>query len=270
MIVGWRILQPKLAAIYQRTRRYRLTEGLLRRAWGQYLEFRQDQNPEVRRTLPPWADVCAHGFLHDFCSRNYEECSEEEMAALMVQIVGVSPVFALRVEHDLAHAIARADETQKVLCGGAPGNCVAPPTSRSSTHSDVSSATAARADKGKERADAHPARPPKEILARASSVFLCQCYVCSENHAGATRVFGFPDIVNHVVDNAAIARPWSQLRPQTRGDGLLRAYAKGVQGVPLPRFRRSRSAAVPMGVGGEVAPRSAGFRTASGWANPHG
>ena len=83
MIVGWRILQPKLAAIYQRTRRYRLTEGLLRRAWGQYLEFRQDQNPEVRRTLPPWADVCAHGFLHDFCSRNYEECSEEEMAALM-------------------------------------------------------------------------------------------------------------------------------------------------------------------------------------------
>ncbi len=77
---GWRNLQPKLAAIYHHTRRSRLIDALLRRAGGQYLEFREAQTPEVRRTLPPWADVKAHGFLHDFGSRNYEECSEEEMA----------------------------------------------------------------------------------------------------------------------------------------------------------------------------------------------
>ncbi len=31
-------------------------------------------------------------------------------------------------------------------------------------------------------------------------------------------MFGFPDIVNHVVDNAAIGHRWNQLRPQTRED----------------------------------------------------
>lgn len=173
----------------------------------------------MRRTLPPWADVCGYSFLADFCIANYEECSEEQMAALMVQIVGASAGFAMRVEHELAHVIERSDETQKVLCGDDPGNCTAPPSSHSSARSETSSAVA-RAEKGKGRADAHPPRPPKDILARAASVFLCQCYVCSEKRAGATRVFGFPDIVNHVVDNATIARTWTQLRPQTRADGI--------------------------------------------------
>lgn len=132
----------------------------------------------------------------------------------MVKIVGIAPAFAARVEHELAHVIERVDSTQKLLCNGVI------------TSNTASSSSTARIidtkdnGKGKAKADANQEKSAQEILGLAANVFLCQCYLCSDKRSGSTRAFTFPDVVNHVVDNATIARSWSQLKPRTSMEGI--------------------------------------------------
>ncbi|KAF8186280.1 hypothetical protein BJ912DRAFT_468674 [Pholiota molesta] len=226
---GWSLIRPKLAAIYNHTKKCRQVESLAVRTVQRYNEFRADMPNADRRRLPMWGDLLTLDFMMLFFWENHTDCSEEKLDDLMNQIVDETAVFIEFIEHDLAQMITACDPAQileesPLVVGGdsdSEGDGKAmfvPIRTKASASSRIGAAGASANDKGKGKAKASGPTPAWDMLQRAANVFMCHCPPCNTGVPDKRRVFSYPSVVDHVNEFAYSENHWKQAKPETNMD----------------------------------------------------
>jgi hypothetical protein len=229
MLTGWSLIRPKLAAIYNHTKKCRQVESLAVRTVQRYNEFRADMPNADRRRLPMWGDLLTLDFMMLFFWENHTDCSEEKLDDLMNQIVDETAVFIEFIEHDLAQMITACDPAQileesPLVVGGdsdSEGDGKAmfvPIRTKASASSRIGAAGASVNDKGKGKAKASGPTPAWDMLQRAANVFMCHCPPCNTGVPDKRRVFSYPSVVDHVNEFAYSENHWKQAKPETNMD----------------------------------------------------